>query len=246
MQIANPDIDLVCQEHLLYDDLIPEQAQVLELGCGNAEKARSILRSGKVAGYLALETDTIQHAKNLAGNDLTDDLPGTLPRVHFALAGAQDIPAGDNSFDIVLMFKSLHHVALDQMDAALSEIHRVLKPGGLAYISEPVFAGDYNQILRLFHDEELARAAAFASIRQAVGSGLLELVRQTFFKTAVRFRDFSQFEEKVINATHTRHRLSADCLAEVRARFARHMGAEGARFLTPNRVDLLRKPCASR
>ncbi len=234
MQIANPAIDLVCQEHVLYADLIPPQAHVLELGCGNAEKTRSVMRTGKVAYCLALETDAIQHAKNLA---LTD-----LPDVRFALAGAQEIPADSGSFDLVMMFKSLHHVPLEQMDAALAEIHRVLKPGGLAYISEPVFAGDYNEILRLFHDEERVRAAAFAAIERTVASGLLELVTQHFFKTEVRFRDFSQFEERVLQVTHTQHRLTAECLAQVRARFVAHMGADGARFHTPNRVDLLRKP----
>lgn len=234
MKIADPESDLVCQEHLLYAELIPQQARVLELGCGNAEKTRSVMRSGKVAYCLALETDAVQHARNLARTDL--------PNVHFALAGAQDIPADSDSFDLVLMFKSLHHVPLDQMDAALSEIRRVLKPGGLAYISEPVFAGDYNEILRLFHDEELVRRAAFEAMERAVDSGFLELVEQKFFKTAVRYRDFAQFEEKVIGATHTQHRLTAECLAEVRARFAAHIGPDGAEFLTPNRVDLLRKP----
>ena len=234
MQIADPESDLVYQEHLLYADLIPQQARVLELGCGNAEKTRSVMRTGRVAYCLALETDAVQHARNLARTDL--------PQVDFALAGAQDIPADSDSFDLVLMFKSLHHVPLDQMDAALLEIRRVLKPGGLAYISEPVFAGDYNEILRLFHDEELVRRAAFDALKRAVDSGLLELVGQKFFKTAVRYRDLAQFEEKVIGVTHTQHRLTAECLAAVRARFSAHIGPDGAEFLTPNRVDLLRKP----
>lgn len=237
MQLAIPEIDLVCQEHQLYTDLIPERAHVLELGCGNAEKTRSLMRTGKVAYCLALETDTIQHAKNLA---LTGS-PGLL-NVRFALAGAQKIPADNDCFDLVMMFKSLHHVPRDQMNAALAEIRRVLKPGGLAYISEPVFAGDYNEILRLFHDEQQVREAAFAAIKRAVDSGSMQLVTQKFFKTSVRFRDFAQFKEKVIGVTHTHHQLSAECLAEVRARFDAHMRADGASFHTPNRLDLLRKP----
>lgn len=241
MQLAKCDIDLVCQEHLLYSSLIPQQAHILELGCGNADKARAILRGGKVACYLGLETDTTQHAKNLELTHNAAHHP-EFTNARFALAGAEQIPADDNSFDLVVMFKSLHHVPLEQMDAALAEIHRVLKPRGLAYISEPVFAGDYNEILRLFHDEQQVRAAAFAAIERAVAAGLLELVEEKFFKTAVRFRDCAQFEEKVIGVTHTQHRLTAACLAEVRTRFAAHMTADGAHFETPNRFDLLRKP----
>ena len=50
------------------------------------------------------------------------------------------------------------------MDAALSEIARVLKPGGQAWISEPVFAGELNEVFRLFHNEEVVRETAFGAI----------------------------------------------------------------------------------
>jgi SAM-dependent methyltransferase len=75
-------------------------------------------------------------------------------------SGAQAIPFQDGSFDLALMLKSLHHVPLDLLDQALAEVHRVLRPQGLLYVSEPVFAGALNEVMRLFHDEELVRAAA--------------------------------------------------------------------------------------
>ena len=93
---------------------------VLELGCGKAEKTRLLAETGRVGGILALEVDTIQHERNLQIADL--------PQVQFRHAGAEAIPADDNSIDIVLMFKSLHHVPMEFMDQALSEIARVLKP----------------------------------------------------------------------------------------------------------------------
>jgi len=127
----------------------------------------------KAATVLALEVDSIQLAKNQALD--------TPDNIRFEYGGAENIPAMDASFDIVLMFRSLHHVPPQFMDDALSEIRRVLKPGGLAYISEPVYAGDFNEILRLFHDEETARAAAFAAEVKAVSMQALALVKQTFF-----------------------------------------------------------------
>ena len=57
----------------------------------------------------------------------------------------------------------------------MAEIHRVLKPDGLAYISEPVFAGEFNEIIRLFHDELAVREAAFAAVGRAVATGRFEL-----------------------------------------------------------------------
>ena len=121
------------------------------------------------------------------------------------------------------------------------EIHRVLKTGGVAYISEPVFAGDFNEILRLFHDEQKVREAAFASVKRAVEAGRFELASQTFFSTPMHFSDFSEFEAKILKVTHTQHHLSETLYQEVRKKFMRHMTPEGAAFHMPIRVDLIRK-----
>jgi SAM-dependent methyltransferase len=162
---------------------------VLELGCGKAEKTRSLAETGRVAEILALEVDAIQHARNLQVTDL--------PNVRFAHGGAEAIPAEDNAFDIVIMLKSLHHVPVAHMDTALSEIARVLKPGGLAWISEPVFAGELNEIMRLFHDEKIVREAAFAAVCRAVEDGRLLLKEERFFNTRSLFDSF-----RAVRCTH--------------------------------------------
>ncbi|OZA10453.1 MAG: SAM-dependent methyltransferase, partial [Hydrogenophilales bacterium 17-62-8] len=145
MQITQPDISRVADEFELLDELlILPGASVLELGCGKADKTRQVAQ--KAASVLALEVDTLQLARNQAA-----DVPAN---VRFAFGGAEAITAADASFDIVMMFKSLHHVPTGLMDDALAEIYRVLKPNGVAYFSEPIYAGDFNDILRLFHDEK--------------------------------------------------------------------------------------------
>ncbi len=178
-----------------------------------------------------MEVDAIQHARNL---QITD-----LPNVRFVVGGAEAIPAEDDSFDIVLMFKSLHHVPLVQLDRAMDEIRRVLRPGGYAYISEPVFAGDFNDILRQFHDEEQVRKAAFAAVKRAVEDGRFTLVTERFFLSPMHFADFAAFEAKVIGVTHSQHQLSAAVYASVRCDFHKAMREDGAHFLMPMRVDLL-------
>lgn len=209
-------------------------AHILELGCGRADKTRAIAELGKAASITAMEVDAIQHARNLALTDLLG--------VVFQAGGAEAIALPDNSVDIVLMFKSLHHVPTDKMDQALGEIRRVLKPGGLAYISEPVYAGAFNDILRLFHDEKIVRQVAFDAVRRTVESGTLELAQQVFFSTPVTYENFDQFDERILRVTHTQHRLSDELRATVRERFMTHMTPQGARFEMPIRVDLLRKP----
>jgi len=235
MRIADADGGPVLDERVLLEalPLASTPARALELGCGTGRQTRLLAAGGKFASILALEVDRIQHGKNL----LVDDLPG----VRFALGGAQQIPAPDASVDAVFLFKSLHHVPLDLLGQAFAEMHRVLAPGGLVYISEPVFGGDYNEILRLFHDEEKVRAAAFDATRAAVDAGLFELLSQTFFRAKVKYRSFADFEQKVIQATHTEHRLAPALYARVQSKFEAHLGPDGANFLAPFRVDLLRK-----
>jgi len=235
MKIALEPIEVSCPEAEIYNRLLQLDAKhILELGCGSATITRDIATTGRDRRITALEVDEIAHDKNL---QITD-----LPNVTFGLAGAQAIPLENASVDVVLMFKSLHHVPHDQMDVAMREIHRVLRPGGMAYISEPIFAGAFNEILRLFHDESQVREAAFRAVKKAVDEGLFELVGQTFFNAPGQFESFADFEERILKATHTRHNLSDEVYARVKQRFEQHLGADGACFLQPVRVDLLRRP----
>lgn len=235
MIIANPTQTTLINEVKLMLEALPfDGARVLELGCGKAEKTRTLAETGRVAEILALEVDAIQHARNL---EVTD-----LPNVRFAHGGAEAIPADDNSVDIVIMFKSLHHVPVAQMDMALSEIARVLKPGGLAWISEPVFAGELNEIMRLFHDEKIVREAAFAAVCRAVADGRLLLKEERFFNTRSQFDSFEQFDARMIRVTHSNHALSPELYREVQEKFAAHLTPAGATFFNPQRVDVLQKP----
>jgi len=235
MKIAAQQIDFNCPEPDVYNRLLSlDNKHILELGCGSAEITRSIATCGVGRRITALEVDEIAHQKNLQLADL--------PNVTFGLSGAQQIPLEDESVDVVFMFKSLHHVPIDLMEASIHEIRRVLKPGGLAYISEPVFAGDFNEILRLFHDEETVREAAFNVLKKAVDDGVFELVEETFFNSPGKFASFSEFENDTIKATHASHQLDEGLYAQVKLRFEQHIGDDGAHFLMPIRVDLLRRP----
>jgi len=234
LKIADPTQTSVVNEVALMLAALPlDGATVLELGCGKAQKTRELAQAGRVREIVALEVDMIQHEKNLQIADL--------PNVSFRQGGAEAIPLPDASVDIVMLFKSLHHVPLTSMDAALAEIARVLKPGGIAWISEPVYAGDLNEVFKLFHDEKIVREAAFAAIVKAVDSGILQSEEQRFFLTRSYFADFSQFDERMIQVTHSDHCLSPELYAQVQAKFETHLTPEGVTFFNPQRVDVLRK-----
>ena len=76
----------------------------------------------------AIGIDPSEKAIEAAKKSFTD------PRISFQLMKGEKLQFPDESFDTVAISNSLHH--LDQMNQALLEMKRVLKPGGLFIISE--------------------------------------------------------------------------------------------------------------
>jgi len=232
--IGEPNAPLRDEFVIINELLTLNDANVLELGCGGAQRTREIAELGGVKSIVASEVDEQQHSKNLAAK--------ADPRIRFESFGAQSIPYPDGQFDAVLMFKSLHHVPLGMLDESLREIARVLRPGGLAYISEPVFAGDFNEVIRLFHDESHVRQQAFNAMRRAVQQDVLQLQEERFFESPISLSSFAQFADRILNVTHTDHKLTAELRAQVQEKFESFGSGGKYEFRVPHRVDLLRAP----
>jgi ubiquinone/menaquinone biosynthesis C-methylase UbiE len=110
-------------------------ARALEIGAGTGYFSLNLLQQGVVEEAVA-----------------TDISPGMLKRLRETAselgleidtrrADAESLPFADASFDLVLGHAVLHH--LPGLDQALSEFHRVLRPGGtLAFMGEPSAHGD--------------------------------------------------------------------------------------------------------
>lgn len=223
----------VDDELALLSALVPlDGVRVVELGCGAAALARALLARHPRSSVTALEVDARQHAKNLAAPQ---------PGLTFLAAGAQAIPCADASFDLALMLKSLHHVPVPDMARALTEAARVLRPGGHLYVSEPVYAGPLNELIRLFNDERVVRAAAQAAVDEALRSGPWTAVADHHFGVPVKFRDVAEFEQRMMRTTFADHRIDDALLDTVRAAFAPHAGPHGASFTMPMHLRLLRR-----
>lgn len=224
---------VVDDEIVVLESLLPlEDARVIELGCGAAKLARTLLERHPRARVTGLEVDERQHAKNLAAPQ---------ERLEFVAAGAQSIPFPDAAFDVALMLKSLHHVPRDAMGRALAEAARVLRPGGLLYVSEPVYAGPFNEIVRLFNDEGEVRALAQAALDEAVRTGGWRETASVRFDMPVAFRDFEEFDLRMMRPTFADHRIDDAKRARVREAFERHAGPDGLRLLRPMHVRLLQR-----
>lgn len=224
---------LVADELDVLEALVPlAGARVIELGCGAAALARALLERHADAHVTGLETDERQHAKNLAA---------PRDRLVFVAAGAQSIPFPDGGFDLALMLKSLHHVPTAQMARALDESARVLRPGGHLYVSEPVYAGPFNDLVRIYNEEGTVRAAAQRALDEALSGAAWEQVAEVRFAMPLRFRDFADFEVRMMRPTFADHRIDDAKRARVEAALAPHLGPDGARFERPMHVRLLRR-----
>lgn len=107
---------------------LPKTAKILELGCGNGELWQKNLSKIPSDWDITL-TD---FSKGML-KDAEENLKLNSKRFNFKLVDAQNITFKDNSFDTVIANNMLYH--LSNIDNSFSEIHRVLKPGGILYAS---------------------------------------------------------------------------------------------------------------
>ena len=223
----------ISDELELLNELIPLNAQrIVELGCGAAKLGRSLVTRCPHCEWVGLEVDKIQHAANLSA---------PAPRMQFVESGAQAIPFGDATFDLAIMLKSLHHVPMALLDVALNEVWRVLCPDGLLYVSEPVFAGELNEISRLFNDEEFVRAQAQQALDRALASGSWTTHAEVRFNMPAHFKDVDDYMRRMLDVTFAERSFEEAMRAQIRERFAPHMTASGANFARPMYVRVMRK-----
>lgn len=233
MKLIEDIITQTVDEHHLIETLNLNNKVILELGCGAASMTQKIALTGFDRSIIACEVDEIQHKQNLQLD---------IENIHFLLNGAQDIKLKDNTIDMIFMFKSFHHIPKDLMPKALSEIKRVLKPNGLVYISEPLFSGNQNKLIAMFHDEEQVRIDAFEAIKTCVNNNDLKLFKEIFFQTEITYKSFKDFKEKQMNLTFNKDTADIKLEEKIQQKYDSFSDHEGsANFLKPFRVDILQK-----
>lgn len=205
---------------------------VIDVGCGPGVLSRELAARG--ATVLGVEPDPVQAEMNRAA----DPPPGLV----FVEAGAQALPVETASVDGVIFSRSLHHVPIPLMDAALAEAARVLRPGGCLCVIEPVLGGSNHALMLPFHDETEVRTAALAALARTTPRLFGEGARYAFM-TRPRHVDFPGFVARMLGMSFNnlaRERLESE---GVRARFEAGRTAAGDyAFEQPHLMDIYRKP----
>ncbi|RLA11472.1 MAG: bifunctional demethylmenaquinone methyltransferase/2-methoxy-6-polyprenyl-1,4-benzoquinol methylase UbiE [Gammaproteobacteria bacterium] len=105
--------------------------QVLDLAAGTGDLTRLLVRQAGPTGRVVMSD--INRSMLEQGRDRLLD-QGITAGVELLQANAEHLPLADNSFDCIIIGFGLRNVTDKQ--AALTEMHRVLKPGGRALILE--------------------------------------------------------------------------------------------------------------
>ncbi|AGI47975.1 Methylase involved in ubiquinone/menaquinone biosynthesis [Thermoplasmatales archaeon BRNA1] len=110
---------------------IPPGSRVLDAGCGNGKTSASLIQDGcRVTGF-DFSPRAVAACRELFGD-----------RGEFVTADVRDLPFGDSSFDCVVAVHILEHVPAEDIPKAVSELLRVLVPGGRIYL-QAFAVGDF-------------------------------------------------------------------------------------------------------
>lgn len=199
------------------------------MGCGDGSATRPL--AARAAAVTGVEPSAAALARAVRDRSPSGEA--------YVEGVAEALPLPDASADVVLFLNSLHHVT--DMEAALAETARVLRPGGILYVQEPLAEGAYFELVRLVDDETQARTAAQAAVRSQPAP--LELVREEEYDAPVVHRDLDAFRASVLLADERRAAAFDARHTEVKARFVAlgQPRADGVLFRQPTSVTLLRR-----
>jgi len=215
---------------LLEELLDVRDRDVLDVGCGEGLLVRRLASAAARVVGLDPSAVALERARRAEPS-------GTSTR--FVEGTAEALPFPDMSFDTVVFFNSLHHVPLESMDAALAEAARVLRPGGVLYVQEPLAEGSFFELMVLVEDETRVRGAAQEALRRALEGDFVELDRRDVL-LSVRHDDFEAFRDRMLAVEPARATAFDEHQAALHASFAR-LGREAERgheFEQPFRINL--------
>jgi len=141
-------------------------AAILDAGCGTGANLAALEGSGRRVG-LDLSADALAGCRT---RDLRELVRGD----------ATALPFADGSFDAVLSMSVIYHAWVRDPAAALRELHRVLRPGGLLLVDVPAYASLYSA-----HDEAVMTARRFraSELRALVEGAGFTVLRTTHWIT---------------------------------------------------------------
>lgn len=224
--------ELTTAKRVIEETLELKAKRILDIGCGTGKLVRLFARRGGEAIGVDPQSEQIARA----------EAAGSQEGARFMVSGGESLPFDDASFDIVTIFNALHHIPQALMRPALAEAARVLKPGGVLWIWEPVAAGSAHELCVPIDDETIVRAQAYDALKEGI-PGLSE-EREITVDTPYKVESFDGLKAELLAVDPARAETMARNEAELRKRWERlgeEMAEGGKLFIQPARLNLFRK-----
>jgi len=208
-------------------------ARVADIGCGDGALVRFMTREGAEA--IGIDCTASQMARVQAAE------PAGAER--YVFAGGEALPLADGCLDIVVFFNSLHHVPVEAQGQALGEAGRVLKPGGVLYVMEPLAEGGFFELMRPVDDETFVRAKAAEALSAAAQGAAFTEEREERYAAPFQYESFAACKANSLSIDDSRRaafEARESALAEGFEAIAEQR--DGAYwFDQPSRLNLLRR-----
>ncbi|MEH2239389.1 class I SAM-dependent methyltransferase [Nostoc sp.] len=148
---------------------IDSDTQVLDLCCGSGQTTQFLVNFSQNVTGLDASPKSLQRARH------------NVPLASYVEAFAEEMPFADNLFDVVHTSVALHEMQPQQLRKIISEVYRVLKPGGVFTLvdfhapTNPIFWPGVSMFLLLFETE---------TAWQLLKTDLSELLTETGFEVS--------------------------------------------------------------
>lgn len=158
---------------------------VLDIACGAGYGSALLARSAARVTGADLSPAAVDHARTRYAG---------VPNLEFRQADCAALPFADASFDAVVSFETLEHIAAQ--DAFLDEVKRVLRPGGFVVLSCPnkIEYTDKRGAINEFHVRELYRDELDRLVAARFGHAVWYGQRASFYSVVWPERDAGRGE----------------------------------------------------
>jgi ubiquinone/menaquinone biosynthesis C-methylase UbiE len=183
-------------------------AEVFDFGCGDGIMALGLSRrtSAVVSGFDV--TEAFRHLPDKARSTLLlAELPATLRFVR--VDPDRPLPFDDNHFDAGYSWSVFEHVA--DVEAALAEVHRILKPGAPFFLQiEPFYASPFGSHLKRLIDEPWAHLLMDEDSYLNRALEAKDTVPEAEKDLMYRTNEFENVKKYLIGEYRTLNRLTVD------------------------------------
>ena len=194
--IGLPHLGFRARARMVFDFLkgVPLDARILDAGAGYGIYSLTLAERGYKVDVLELEAERVA-----ALNKMKDERPVLGDRITTTVGSLTAAPMNDSSYDVIVCSDVIEHIPDDA--AAVSEMARMLVPGGLLVLTVPYDSPHNKKIYRGFgHERPGYTEEAMRHLIAPYGLEIEKIDRYEFFFGSALFQVHNWFRSPALTA----------------------------------------------